>query len=403
MIKHLFKLIWNRKKSTSLLTLEVFLSFLVLFGVLAVFYYNYSFYTQPIGFNYQNTWNLKFNWNNEEDASVRQKLIQLETSLKNFNQIESYSFCSSFSYPYSRSMWSTGLKNDNGIEVGTVMNEADDKFNEVLDLKLIDGRWFNAEDDASSIEHVVVNREFSDQYFGEGAAVIGKTIVDKDDEGEIQSTYQIVGVIEHYKYRGELEPEYPLLMKRLSLRDTTIKMGSHTNNLVIKVKKGTNVEFEEELVKYIVSFTKGWQVKVDEIEQFRESYINERAGSLLIFISLAFFLILNVALGLMGVIWYSVNRRKAEIGLRRAIGATGKKITLQIIGEAIVLGSFAIIIGIIFAIQVPILSVFDTTVTIIIAAVISASVLIYLLITICSLYPSILASKIQPVDALHDD
>ena len=113
MIKHLFKLIWNRKKNTSLLMIEILLSFLVLFAVLAIFYYNYSFYAQPTGFDYKNVWVLQFNWNTEEDAAVKEKIHQLDLSLKNFNEIENYSFCSSFSFPYSRSMWSTGLKNDN--------------------------------------------------------------------------------------------------------------------------------------------------------------------------------------------------------------------------------------------------------------------------------------------------
>ena len=100
MIKHLFKLIWNRKKSTVMLMTEVFLSFLVLFGVLIIFYYNYSFYSEPVGFEYEDLWSLKFDWNTEEPESVTEKLKQLNISLKSFNEIDNYSNCSSFSFPY---------------------------------------------------------------------------------------------------------------------------------------------------------------------------------------------------------------------------------------------------------------------------------------------------------------
>ncbi|MCF8242465.1 MAG: ABC transporter permease [Melioribacteraceae bacterium] len=403
MIKHLFKLIWNRKRSTSLLMIEVFLSFLVLFGVLAVFYYNYSFYTEPTGFEYKNIWNVELNWNTESDELVREKLIQLDLSLKNFSEIEYHSFCSRFSRPYSSGMWSTGLTNEREQKISTVFNLADDNFTKVLGQKVVEGRWFNDEDIAAALNPVVINDALRNEYFGENVSAVGKKIIDKNDKGDVVETYMVVGVIDHYKYRGEFEKEYPLLVQRLSLRDTSIDAGWNNNTMLLRVKPGTGVAFEEKLVKYIVDLTKGWKVKVDPVEQLRESQITEKANSILVSSSIAFFLILNVALGLMGVIWYSVNRRKSEIGLRRAIGATGKKISVQIIGEAVVLGTFAIIIGIVFAMQVPILSIMDTTVGIILTAIFSASTLIYLLITICSLYPSILASKIQPIEALHDE
>lgn len=403
MIKHLFKLLWNRKKSNSLLTIEIFLSFLVLFLVLALFYYNYSFYSEPIGFNYDNVWNLQLDFNEEEDESVREKLLQLNLSLKNFNEIVEYSFCANYSHPYTNSTWSSSVKNDKEIDVVYSLNRADDNFHNVLGLNVLEGRWFNREDDAQIDIPVVVNKAFADEYFGENNSPIGKKAFDKNKEGEIEETYHIVGLIDYYKFKGELRENRPLLIRRLVLADTSIKGSSSRNNLIVKVKPGTGMEFEEKLYDHIMKISNGWIVKIDRIDAMRETYIKKEAGAILVLTAIAFFLILNVALGLMGVIWYSVNRRKPEIGLRRAIGATSKKILMQIIGEAVVLGTFAIIIGIVFALQIPILNVMDTTVGIMLASVITASTLIYLLITICSLYPSVLASKIQPVEALHDE
>jgi putative ABC transport system permease protein len=403
MIKHLFKLLWNRKKSNSLLTIEIFLSFLVLFLVLALFYYNYSHYSEPIGFNYENVWNLQLDFNEQEADIVREKLIQLDLSLKNFNEIEEYSFSSAYSYPYTTSTWSSSVKNSKDIDVIYVVNRVDDNFHNVLELNVIEGRWFNQEDDANADEPVVINQAFADEYFGEGVSPIGKKAIDKNRDGEVEATYSIVGVIDYYKYKGELQKNRPLMARRLALTDTSITRASDRNNLILKVRSGTDMEFEEKLFDNIMKIGSGWMVKIDRIDAMRESYIKSEAGGILVLTAIAFFLILNVALGLMGVIWYSVNRRKPEIGLRRAIGATSRKILIQIIGEAIVLGTFAIIIGLVFALQVPILSLMDTSVGIMLASVISASTLIYFLITICSLYPSVLASKIQPVEALHDE
>ncbi len=404
MIKHLFKLIWNRKRSTSLLIVEIFFSFIVLFLVLSLLYYNYSFYSEPIGFDYNNRWVLKLSWSNQTKSELANKFQQLDLSLKNFNEIEEYSFCTYFSHPYTKGMWSSGFKNDKGRDVQVSFNQVDDNFDQTLGLNIIEGRWFNSEDDAKAYEPVIINKKFADEYFGENISTVGKKIVDKDDDGNIDETLEVVGVVDHYKFRGELEKEYSIIMRRLSMYDTTSSWSEfNQSTLLLKVATGTSIAFEETLVKHITDITKGWNVKIDPIDALREAHIKEKTGSIVIFSAIAFFLILNVALGLMGVIWYSINRRRPEIGLRRATGATGKKILTQIIGEAIVLGTFAISIGILFAAQVPILSLLDTTLLIVVFSIITASTLIYLLITICSFYPSVLASRIQPVEALHDE
>jgi len=66
---------------------------------------------------------------------------------------------------------------------------------------------------------------------------------------------------------------------------------------------------------------------------------------MIILIIVAGFLIINVALGLFGVLWYNINLRKSEIGLRRALGASGNAVSKQLVGEALVLSTFALIIG----------------------------------------------------------
>ena len=72
---------------------------------------------------------------------------------------------------------------------------------------------------------------------------------------------------------------------------------------------------------------------------------------MIILIIVAGFLIINVALGLFGVLWYNINLRKSEIGLRRAVGASGNAVSKQLVGEALVLATFALIIGSFFAIH----------------------------------------------------
>ena len=58
MTRHLLRLIWNRKRQNFLLTVEIFFSFLTLFGVVlfAVHYTNNA--RQPLGFEIDRMWSV---------------------------------------------------------------------------------------------------------------------------------------------------------------------------------------------------------------------------------------------------------------------------------------------------------------------------------------------------------
>jgi putative ABC transport system permease protein len=115
------------------------------------------------------------------------------------------------------------------------------------------------------------------------------------------------------------------------------------------------------------------------------------------------FLIINVALGLFGVLWYNINKRKGEIGLRRAVGASGRSISRQLVAEALVLSTLSLIIGCFFAFQFPLLNVFDLEAGTYMIAILLSAIFIYLLVLACSLYPGRQAAAIYPAIALHEE
>src|SRR4030095_2619454 len=61
MFKHLFKLIWNKKKQNFLLITEMFVSFIVMFAVFTLIVYYYHNYRKPTGFEYDNVWVVNYN------------------------------------------------------------------------------------------------------------------------------------------------------------------------------------------------------------------------------------------------------------------------------------------------------------------------------------------------------
>ena len=71
----------------------------------------------------------------------------------------------------------------------------------------------------------------------------------------------------------------------------------------------------------------------------------------------AAFLMLMVALGLLGVLWQNVTQRTREMGLRRAKGAAKVDVQRQILAEIGVMTSLALLAGVLVAIQFPLLDI----------------------------------------------
>src|SRR5690606_9372552 len=55
-IRHLLRLVWNRKRANALLMLEIFFSFLVVFVVSTAVAFAVSSYRRPLGFAWQDVW-----------------------------------------------------------------------------------------------------------------------------------------------------------------------------------------------------------------------------------------------------------------------------------------------------------------------------------------------------------
>ena len=59
MIRHLLKLVWNRKRSNALMILEICVSFLVVFVVATLGLFFLDNYRRPLGFEWKNVWNVR--------------------------------------------------------------------------------------------------------------------------------------------------------------------------------------------------------------------------------------------------------------------------------------------------------------------------------------------------------
>lgn len=388
MLRHLFKLIWNKKGAHSLLIIEIWASFLVLFGVLSLIIFNVGNYMQPIGFEYKNVWTLDLN-NNQDTTEVAAKMQRIMDRIRSYPEVQSASRMSS-NTPFSASQMSERFEYKKaGVQTDKYV--ADQDFSKTLDLPLLSGKWFQPQDWVAKYIPVVINKKMQTAIFMDENP-IGKLI--KRDE---KSSYKIVGVVDKFKAKGEFMSDNAAIF---IMHD---KESEWDKNVLIKTKPGTDANFEAKLVRDIAGMTKDWGIEVSYLTEMRKNRHNLTLVPVMIFLIISGFLLTNVALGLFGILNLSIAKRKNEIGLRRAMGATERNVTIQFLGEIWVLAVLSMIVGIIFAVQFPLMNVFDIESRVYILAIFVAILIIFLIVTMCAWYPSRQASRIHPAVALHED
>ena len=174
-------------------------------------------------------------------------------------------------------------------------------------------------------------------------------------------------------------------------------------SILLKVTPGADAAFESQLYKILANYLKSSNVEIEHLDNKLKTANYWYLVPMIVLLIVAGFLIVNVALGLFGVLWYNISRRRGEIGLRRAIGASGKSVSAQLVTESMILATMSLTIGSFFAIQFPLLNVFDLPAAVYFTAMVLSVLFIYILVFICSLYPGKQAASIYPAVALHEE
>ena len=389
MIRHLFQLIWNQKRKHLGLSFEIFFSFLVLFAVFSFLVFSFQRYVQPLGFEYEQVWHLDINVQGDSQQVVSATVKLLEQQMDSYPEVEAWALSRS-NVPFSFSSNSWELKHEEQSLQADVFHVSDGYW-ETVAAKLVAGRFFGPEDDGAALPPAVLMARTARAFFGEEQAALGKKVRTGDD-----MNMQVVGVIQDLRYRGDFEEMRHGFLRRQ-------QTGEWLNRFLVRVNGQADAAFEAKMLRDLSELAPGWTIEMDYLTDMRESKMLLTLIPLLLFGIISVFLIFNVALGLFGVLWQNISKRKEEIGIRRAIGSTRGEVMGQFMGEILVLTTFSILLGLVFAIQFPLLEVFQLPADVYFWGMLLAMGLMYLLVSLCSLFPSYQAAQLLPAVALQEE
>src|SRR3954469_3977664 len=202
------------------------------------------------------------------------------------------------------------------------------------------GRVFDERDRFESAPVVIVNERFAQKFFP-GKNVLGKRIQPgfaADDTGE--KWRQIVGVVgnvKHLSLKNEDSPEMYVPHTQIPFQFMSI---------VIRTKVSDPNAITNSLRKELAAMDATiplTNVKVFD-EYISKSLARPRFNTLLLSIFAGTALVLT-AIGIYGVLAYSVAQRTSEIGIRIALGAGKSSIFRLIVGQAMTLVGISLVIG----------------------------------------------------------
>jgi putative ABC transport system permease protein len=213
---------------------------------------------------------------------------------------------------------------------------------------------------------------------------------------------RVVGVITDFRKDGEYAPAQNFLFTRSRLDEGDTSEREDVREIVIRVKPGTQADFEERAVALLRRGAPDWTFQAEPLPASRETALRFWLAPLAAAAILCLFLLIMVGMGLSGVLWLHVTQRTREIGLRRAKGATVANVRRQLVGEVSVLTAVATLVGVAVVAQLPVLDVFGAVSPAVYAASIAISlVCIFALTLACAWMPARMASSIEPAEALR--
>ncbi|PCI76735.1 MAG: hypothetical protein COB20_09885 [SAR86 cluster bacterium] len=274
---------------------------------------------------------------------------------------------------------------------------ADDYF-EVLEVSLVEGRYFDESDSSSSLLVVIINERFSESLWP-GQSALGKRIqINPETEGEWHTVVGVTSHIIHGNPMGNYD-QNPTLYRSLN-------QSTPTNfSLAIKLNRPLSDIDAERLISDTVQVLDRELAVTAMRSLARVTEMSMQGMDLIAKFSIAFALgtFVLAIIGVYGNISRAVTQRTNEIGIRRALGSSNRKVLWVFLREGGLYLMWGTVIGGVSAVLISsaLAGYFNNILTFLPVIVPVVITTIAALVLLASYLPARKAIAIEPGDALH--
>ncbi|MGH9393419.1 MAG: ADOP family duplicated permease [Terriglobales bacterium] len=228
----------------------------------------------------------------------------------------------------------------NGAEAESLLDAVAPGYFAALGVPVLLGREFTAADRGRAAKPIVINENIARKYFA-GRSPLGQQITVHFSDGAVAFT--VVGVAAVAKQRSPRE-DATLERAYLDLENGHMPGGLRAVNFLLR--GGTGLTRPE--INAMVDRVSGLPLQVNSLRSVQSMLDATLAPDLLLAKLAGFFGLLALglaALGLYAMLSYTVARRRAEIGIRMALGARAGQVTAAVLVQALRLLALGIALG----------------------------------------------------------